>query len=113
MRSRSSALACLLLAAAAACGTDAETTCQTSYLTYASFGEAYMTTWCRGCHSADLPPSMRQLAPPDVNFDTLAEVQAQLLPIQTSIANATMPPEGGPSAQDQQQMMQWLSCGAP
>ncbi len=48
-----------------------------------------------------------------MNFDTLAEVRAQLLPIQTSIANATMPPTGGPSAQDQMLVMQWLSCGAP
>ncbi len=101
----------LLVLVLAACGTDADTQCATT--SYSTVGEPYIASWCRGCHSADLPASMRQLAPAGVNFDTLADVRAQLASIQTSIANGTMPPEGGPSAQDTALMMTWLTCGAP
>ncbi len=108
MRSRSSLL---LLAIVAACGTDADTQCAAT--SYSTVGEPYLASWCRGCHSVDLPPGMRQAAPVGVNFDTLADVRAQLLPLQTSIANGTMPPEGGPSAEETAMMMTWLTCGAP
>jgi hypothetical protein len=113
MHSRSSLLA-LALVLASACGTDSHTTtCQASYLTYDNFGEPYLASWCRGCHSSDLPANMRQLALADINFNTLADVRAQLGPMQSVIATGAMPPEGGPSADEQQLMMQWLSCGAP
>lgn len=101
----------ILVIVLSACGTDADTQCSTA--SYATVGEPYMVSWCRGCHSADLAPAMRQNAPVGLDFDTLAAVRAQLVPIEDSIANATMPPSGGPSTQDTQIMMTWLSCGAP
>lgn len=106
-------LPCSVLAVAlAACGTDSDSTC-TSAITYSTVGQPYMESWCNGCHSADLPPNMRQLAPANVNFDTLDEIRGQLLPIQMTIQTGTMPPEGGPNAQDQMLVLQWLGCGAP
>ena len=102
-----------LCALLAACGDDVDRQCATSSATYDTVGKPYIESWCRGCHAADVPITMRQNAPLDVNFDTLADVRTQLVPIATTIENATMPPEGGPSAADNARMLQWLDCGAP
>ena len=103
----------VLVAALCACGDDADPTCRTSPLTYQTAGQPYIENWCRGCHGADVPITMRQRAPLGMNFDTLAEVRAQLVPIATTTANATMPPQGGPSDGERAMMLQWLRCGAP
>jgi uncharacterized membrane protein len=111
MRSSRSAL----LAVLAACGTsDPSYQCQTSDLTYATFGDAFVTNWCRGCHSVDLAPGMRQRAPVDMNFDTLADVHAWSHDILVSAGLTTsMPPAGGPSDAERQMLVAWLDCGAP
>jgi uncharacterized membrane protein len=99
----------------AACGTpDASYQCQTSPLSYTSFGSPFMSNWCNGCHSVDLPPGMRQRAPVDMNFDTLADVRAWSHDILVSAGLTTsMPPAGGPSDGERQMLVTWLSCGAP
>jgi len=102
-----------LLAVLAACGDDVEPECATSSATYATVGQPYIESWCRRCHAADVPITMRQNSPLGVDFDTLSEVRAQLVPIAMTIENATMPPQGGPSPADNARVLQWLACGAP
>ena len=98
----------------AACGDDRTPSCEQSQLTYQTFGAPFMTSWCNGCHSAGLPANMRQLAPIDINFDTLGEIRAQAFTIvNTTTDLRTMPPEGGPSDAERQLLSQWMSCGAP
>ncbi len=111
MRSPCSALLLVLLALAA-CGSDQDATCSKSYLTYDNFGQAYMESWCNGCHSATLPPDMRQGAPVGMYFDTLDEIHAQQDGIVTTNARATMPPSGGPTDAERAMLSEWLTCGA-
>ena len=112
MRSRCSALAVVVGVAACTNG-DESAACAQPDLTYQTFGEPFMTDWCTGCHSAELPLNMRQDAPIDINFDTLAEVRAQALAISLAVGQDTMPPEGGPSDEERAMLVQWIACGAP
>jgi uncharacterized membrane protein len=89
--------------------------CETSYLDHASFGEPFLLDWCTGCHSSALPPNMRQQAPADVNFDTLEDARrwAPRIGARATGAMPTMPPAGGPSAEERALLAEWLACGAP
>jgi len=111
MRSSSSLIAIVI--ALAACGNDRAYDCETSALTYETFGEPFMTSWCRGCHSAELYPTMRQDAPLDVNLDTLDEVRARKQKIrELTVVGDSMPPRGGPSDEERALLDAWLTCGA-
>jgi hypothetical protein len=121
----------LLVALLAGCGTDyvleeppprddGETpiaiepdACETSYLTYDTFGEPFMLNWCRGCHSSSIPAGMRQKAPAAVNFDTLEDVRARKDRVAARAASvtATMPPVGGPTIEERELLAEWIACG--
>lgn len=104
----------MLALVVAACGEDTDPFCERSFLRYDNFGSPFIANWCRACHSAALPPDMRQDAPTDINFDTLAEVRAWAVLIQRTAGDgATMPPAGGPSAAERAMLVEWLHCGAP
>lgn len=115
MRSWASVVAVLAIhAVLGACGNDSNPECEASFLRYGNFGSPFLANWCRACHSATLPPDMRQQAPDDVNFDTLEEIRAWSIRIdRTAGAGATMPPAGGPSAAEREMLTEWLRCGAP
>ncbi len=89
--------------------------CETSYLTYDTFGAPFLSTWCRGCHASALPLDMRQGSPPQINFDDLATARALGARILArSVGDApTMPPAGGPSQAERARLEEWLRCGAP
>ncbi|MBK7535228.1 MAG: hypothetical protein IPI49_07600 [Myxococcales bacterium] len=89
--------------------------CETSYLTYQTFGAPFLTTWCRGCHASALPLDMRQGSPPQINFDDAEAARSQRARILArSVGEApTMPPAGGPSAAERALLEEWLRCGAP
>jgi len=88
-----------------------------STLTAASFGTAFLTTYCTGCHGT--PPTGG--APAHADFNSLANVRDHLGPIDRRAAagpagtNTAMPPAGSlaPSLAERQQLGQWLACGAP
>lgn len=113
-----------LLAAAAGCGSNTggggggpppgSDACETSYLDHQTFGEPFLLDWCSGCHSAALPPNMRQMAPADVNFDSPADVRqhAARIAARTTGPTPTMPPAGGPSDEERALLAEWISCGA-
>lgn len=125
MRSwRDLALTALIVAGTGAgCGSDGATggdppidpgACETSYLDYDNFGEPFLLDWCAGCHSAGLPLNMRQMAPADVNFDTLdgARRFADRIAARATGPMANMPPAGGPSAEERAMLAEWIACGA-
>jgi uncharacterized membrane protein len=93
---------------------DPDTCAQTSYLDYASFGQPFLENWCRGCHSSQLPATMRQMAPATVNFDSLDDVHhwATQITQRAGGSAATMPPAGGPSDDERAMLVDWLGCGA-
>lgn len=83
-------------------------------LRYDNFGAPFIVNWCRACHSADTPPGMRQQAPADINFDNLSEIRHWSLQIRiTAGQGGSMPPAGGPSAEERRLLVEWLGCGAP
>ena len=88
--------------------------CETSYLDYDNFGAPFVINWCRGCHSSAVPAGMRQKAPLDANFDTIAQVRTWGDKIAARATGTTpnMPPAGGPSEQERQLLAEWLACGA-
>jgi hypothetical protein len=93
----------------------ADHTCDTPQLTWENTGDPFVTTWCTGCHSAEVAEAQRFGAPPNINFDTLAEVQLWQDRIRAvALADdAAMPLAGPATAEDRTRMGQWLDCGAP
>ena len=86
-----------------------------SFLGYANFGSGFVAEYCRGCHGADVPESMRHGAPLEVNFDSVGDVRAHAARMYARAGDGytTMPPVGGPSAAARALLGEWLACGAP
>jgi uncharacterized membrane protein len=110
-------LAALVSACAETSGPEISTSteCASSELTYKNFGEPYIVTWCRGCHSSSLPVDMRQNSPAMVNFDDLDQVRIfadriRARAVASDLKSATMPPAGGPSEQESALFARWLQC---
>jgi uncharacterized membrane protein len=109
---RAAPMACVL-GLVLSCGEPAgDTACDASALSYQTFGEPFLASWCRGCHSSEVPPEMRQRAPLEVNFNSRAEVQAFIKRIGSLVAASAMPPAGGPSGQERALLAEWIECGA-
>lgn len=85
-----------------------------SFLTYEDFGEPFLLSWCTGCHSSSLDEDERQGAPVGSNFETIAQVRknAERLWARAGDHNITMPPVGGPEAEERELFGEWLACGA-
>ena len=78
--------------------------------TWATFGQSFAITYCQGCHASTA--ANRYGAPQGINFDTRDEVLAlgnRILTVVTS-DTATMPPNGGISAEDLTRLELWLRC---
>ncbi len=90
-------------------------------LTYENFAggpDGFMTTYCTGCHSSDLTGAdERQGATEGFDFDTLDGVQARLDRIRVrAVEEGTMPfqtAEAIPTADELDQLAEWIDCGAP
>lgn len=81
-------------------------------MSWATFGQGFVTTWCRGCHSAEAPS--RRGAPVGIDFDTEAQTLAladRVLARSTG-RSADMPPAGGPLEEDRLRLRIWLECFA-
>lgn len=81
-------------------------------LTWANFGEPFMIQYCNGCHATTQPEALREGAPLSVNFDSYSGVlaQAERIVARAVPADATMPPGGGPSAEERALLGEWLGC---
>jgi len=95
-------------------------------LTYRSFGDGFLRTWCTGCHSSTLAASDRQDAPGDVNFDRAAlykphardvydraVLEPHALLVDPNAAATPMPPAGVVPEADRRRLAQWIACGSP
>ena len=83
---------------------------------WTTVGAPFVYTWCTPCHSPTLETAEdRQGAYPHVNFGTYEDVIAYADRLEAVIfgATATMPPGGGPSAEELTAMDAWIECGLP
>ncbi|MEM1418398.1 MAG: hypothetical protein AAGH15_26120 [Myxococcota bacterium] len=84
-----------------------------STLDWETFGEPFVRSWCTGCHGGGLEGrEVRGGAPPGVNFDDEAAVLGRLEAIYERAAdgNLSMPPGGGPSADERLLLGEWIAC---
>ena len=79
-------------------------------VTYNNFGQGFMTENCQGCHASTTPN--RYGAPDEVVFDTVEDCwdQADRVLSRSTGDAATMPPQGGVSADDRTKLEWWLTC---
>lgn len=102
-------LFCLAVATAACSSststgiTSSDITCD-STLTYASFGESFISTNCLSCHATKENPRL----------STQTQVQSNINKIldQAVYTNA-MPEDADIAMTDRTKLGQWLACGAP
>jgi len=83
--------------------TESQLTCDTS-LTYASFGQAFMSTNCGGCHAGKERPDLSTQAAVRSN-------SARIL--QEAVYTTAMPQDADISKDERMLLGQWLTCGAP
>jgi hypothetical protein len=120
------ALSAALMASLVACTDTAQleptgATCPSdSTLTYANFGEPFMTEYCTECHSSDLTGDERMGAPLFHDFNTLEGIMAFTQHIDETAAagpksvNTLMPQFAPkPSLAERYQLGEWLACGTP
>jgi hypothetical protein len=109
-----------LLPALPACGDDESTAAQpeepcgenTPLVSWDTFGQAFLSTYCQGCHASTAPD--RQSAPDSVVFDTEEDAlmfKEFILTVATG-DTPTMPPNGGPTEDDRERLSVWLTCFA-
>lgn len=102
-------------------GPSTEAVCPpTSTLTYANFGQAFMTNYCTRCHSSTLTGAARNGAPEFHDFDTQLGIQQvgdhvdQTAGSGPAATNDQMPPDNPrPTMMERQQLAEWIACGAP
>jgi len=99
-------------------GPPTESTCPPgSTLTWESFGQEFMATYCTRCHASTLTGDARQGAPLYHDFDTLDGVLAVADHVDRKAAsgpaatNELMPPSAPtPTLEERQQLGEWLAC---
>ena len=89
-----------------ACGADTPT------ITWETFGEGFLSTYCQGCHASGTPN--RQGAPENILFDTEDDALAfgGLILNTAASDEPRMPPNGGPLQEDRDRLYIWLTCFA-
>ncbi len=85
---------------------------ETPIVTYETFGQGFVDTYCQGCHASTTPN--RQGAPEILSFDTETDVLGHAASILDATVplegDARMPPNGGPSDEDRERLEIWLTC---
>jgi uncharacterized membrane protein len=102
-------------------GPPTQAACPTSStLTYANFGQPFMTNYCIRCHNSALTGAARQGAPRYHDFDLISDIQSnadhidQTTAAGPAVTNMTMPYDGPmPTAEERMKLGEWLACGAP
>ncbi len=97
------------------------TTCPPmSTLTYASFGQPFMESYCTRCHSSTLTGDARMGATLYHDFDSrlgvlqVADHVDQAAGSGPDATNDAMPPDGAtPSLAEREMLAAWIACGAP
>ena len=91
-----------------------EDICETSVITWETFGEGFTLTWCTPCHTSHLSGDDRQGATDGVDFDTKEGALEWIDRIEARATGdaPTMPPTGGPPSGDLEALAEWIYCGA-
>ena len=89
--------------------------CDNSPWTYSNTGDPFMRTWCTSCHHTDMADTVRPDGTEGINLDGFGNVAAFLERIEARALgdSPTMPPAGGPSEVEREQLAEWIACGAP
>ena len=98
-----------LLLILAGCGTQPAASCPDdgTNLTYANFGQAFMSSYCVSCHG-------RTRVEHGVDLSTLARVKMWSAAVLHEAGTGTsMPPAGepAPSTAERAKLAEWLACG--
>lgn len=102
-------------------GPPTETKCpEISTLTYGTFGQQFMESYCTRCHSSELKGAARNGAPEFHDFDTIGGIRSVADHIDQTAAsgpaatNTAMPEDGAkPTEEERRKLGEWISCGAP
>ncbi len=100
---------CVVTLLCSACGADASASCSSSTLTYANFGQSFLSTYCVACHSGSRVEE-------GVDLSTAAGVsQHSAAVLREAGTGSAMPPSGSaaPSSAERAKLAEWLNCGAP
>jgi mono/diheme cytochrome c family protein len=92
-----------------------------STLTYATFAQSFMSSYCTQCHTSGAHGSARNGAPSGHDFDTLAGLRAtpaEHIDEQAAAGpehvNTAMPPSSPrPPTLERERLGEWLACGMP
>ena len=91
-----------------------------STLTYATFGQPFMESYCTRCHSSTLTGDDRNGVTSFHDFDTHLGVRQVADHIDRAAGagpgatNDQMPPDGAaPSLAEREMLAEWIACGAP
>lgn len=83
-------------------------------ITWDTVGKPVLATWCVECHSSQLGPGERALAPMGVDFDTLEGARAWLDRIQVrALTVGDMPPATTVPEGKRELLARWVACDAP
>jgi len=103
-------LALSFLVTVSACGGGSSAACPSTgtTLTYANFGQGFMSNYCASCHGNSLPEA-------NVSLTSQSGVSAHASAVDSVVTSGSMPPRGAtsPTAAEQAQLAEWLACGAP
>ncbi len=96
--------------AAAAADLDTGACASAPVLTWANFGDGFVTENCQSCHASTTPD--RRGAPPTVTFDTYEDTMAHRDRVLARSAGdaPTMPPQGGVDPAEREKLSIWLTC---
>jgi cytochrome c5 len=102
-------------------GPPTQATCVSgSTLTYANFGQPFMTSYCTRCHSSALTGAARNGATRFHDYDVLSGIKSVSDHIDQTAAsgpgatNTSMPPSGPfPTEEERKKLGEWIACGAP
>ena len=107
------ALALLASLAAACSGSGGQTTGSTcpsdSTLTYETFGQSFINSYCAACHSGREQPTLSSLSAIQAHLDEIDRVAAA----GPNAVNTAMPQGGSLPDAERQKLGEWLACGAP
>jgi hypothetical protein len=94
--------------------------CGDNMLTWDNFGEAFMLSWCTGCHNSALPTAQRAGAPCGINFDShagalpfAANIEVRAIDWQMYEGATPMPPAAIVPDDELALLREWIDCGAP
>ncbi len=94
--------------------------CAENMLTWENFGEAFMLSWCTGCHNSQLPTAQRAGAPCAVNLDShagalpfAANIKLRVVDWQMYEGTKPMPPAAIIPDEELALLREWIDCGAP